>query len=179
MNAPTIPAPQVEVSPAGPEQEPILANLLELYAHDLSALFDLSLQPTGRFGYPSLARYWQDDSRFPFLVRVAGELAGFVLVSRGSRVRDDAAVWDVAEFFVVRRFRTRGVGVAAAADVWRRFPGPWEVRVLERNVPALAFWQVAIASFTDARLTDEVWTDAERRIWRVFSFRSPNPRRGT
>jgi hypothetical protein len=32
---------RVEVSPALTEQEPVLANLLELYAHDLSEFFDI------------------------------------------------------------------------------------------------------------------------------------------
>ncbi|HEU4457249.1 MAG TPA: GNAT family N-acetyltransferase, partial [Longimicrobium sp.] len=106
--------PAVEVLPAAPEQEPVLANLLELYAHDLSELFNVRLQPDGRFGYPSLSRYWEEEGRFPFLVKVDGELAGFVLVSRGSRVSGDPAVWDMAEFFIARGFRKRGIGAAVA-----------------------------------------------------------------
>ena len=53
----------VEVRPAAPEEEPVLANLLELYAHDFSALADLQLHPDGRYGYPGLPRYWQEDTR--------------------------------------------------------------------------------------------------------------------
>ena len=48
------PSLHIEVIPAGPEQEPILANLLELYAHDFSEFHNLDLGPDGRFGYPSL-----------------------------------------------------------------------------------------------------------------------------
>ena len=173
MTPESSPPPPVEVAPAAADEAPILANLLELYAHDLSDVFDLSLQPTGRFGYPALARYWRDEGRFPFLVRVGGELAGCALVARGSPLRDDPAVWDVAEFFIARRYRRRGVGAAAAAALWQRFPGTWEVRVLERNAPAQAFWRAAIGAFTRAAPTDAPALDAQGRAWRVFSVESP------
>jgi len=74
----------VEVTPAAPEQEPILANLLELYGHDFSEFQDLDLGPDGRFGYKGLPLYWSEPDRHPFLVTVAGRLVGLVLVKRGS-----------------------------------------------------------------------------------------------
>jgi len=163
----------IELLPAAPEQEPVLANLLELYAHDLSELFDVRLQADGRFGYPLLSRYWRDEGRFPFLVKVDGELAGFVLVSRGSRVSGDPGVWDVAELFVARRFRKRGIGAAVAGEVWRRFPGAWEVRVLEANEPALAFWAAAIGAFAGAGVR-ECTVELQQKRWRLFSFVSVN-----
>ncbi len=162
----------VEVFPAAPEQEPVLANLLELYAHDFSEFIDLQLQPNGRYGYPWLSLYWQEEGRFPFLVRVDGHLAGFVLVSRGSRIRDDPEVWDMAEFFIVRRYRRRGIGAAVAQEIWRRFPGAWEVRVLESNEPAQAFWAATIRAFTGSRVEETIAEQQEKR-WQVFSFASP------
>jgi predicted acetyltransferase len=171
MSSEALPAHVVEVLPAAPEQEPVLANLLELYAHDLSVYFDLQLQSDGRFGYPRLSSFWQEENRFAFLIRADGHLAGFVLVARGSRISGDPRVWDVAEFFVVRRYRKRGVGTAAAAEVWRRFPGAWEVRVLEGNQPARAFWEAAIHGFAGPG-REEVVTEARGKRWRVFSFHS-------
>ena len=69
---------QIEVIPARPEQEPILANLLELYAHDFSEFHDLELGPDGRFGYLGLPLYWSESGRHPFLVWVGGKLAGLI-----------------------------------------------------------------------------------------------------
>jgi len=117
----------IELVPAGPEQESILSNLLELYAHDFSEFLGLDLGADGRFGYPDLPLYWSEAHRYPFLIKVDVRLAGLVLVKRGS------TVWDVAEFFVVRAYRRKGVGIKIAHDVWRRFPGHWEVRVIESN----------------------------------------------
>jgi predicted acetyltransferase len=166
--------PGIEVLPAAPEQQPVLANLLELYAHDLSAFFDIELGPDGRFGYPALPLYWEEEGRFPFLVRVDGRLAGFVLVSRGSRISGDPGVWDMAEFFVLRRCRKQGIGAAVAREVWRRFPGSWEVRVLANNQPARRFWEAAIRSFAGSGATEQV-TEVGGKPWHVFSFSRRGP----
>jgi hypothetical protein len=37
------------------------------------------------------------------VVEPSGRLAGFALVKRGSEITGDEYVWDMAEFFVVRR----------------------------------------------------------------------------
>lgn len=161
--------PGVEVVPAGREQELVLANLLELYVYDFSEFTDLAIGPDGRFRYPKLSLYWQEENRFPFLVKVDGQLAGLVLVSRGSLISGDPQVWDMAEFFVMRRYRRRGIGAALAREVWRCFPGAWEVRVLESNTTALAFWEATISAFTGSR-TESVSVEDGGKRRRVFSF---------
>ncbi|HLJ89755.1 MAG TPA: GNAT family N-acetyltransferase, partial [Candidatus Angelobacter sp.] len=130
---PQEPTATLEVIPSTREQEPILANLLELYAHDFSEFHALELGPDGRFGYKSLPLYWVESTRHPFLVRLNGKLAGLVLVKRGSEISKNEMIWDMAEFFVARGYRRRGVGAEIAHEVWRRFPGLWEVRVMEAN----------------------------------------------
>src|SRR5882672_3536388 len=142
MTKQTKPSGHIEVIPAAAEQEPILANLLELYAHDFSEFLDLELGADGRFGYKRLALYWSEPGRQPFLVRIDGKLAGLVLVKNGSDVSGNTTVWDMAEFFVIRGYRRRGIGTQIAHEVWKRFPGAWEVRVMESNIPAYHFWAV-------------------------------------
>src|SRR5882757_9534064 len=110
----------IEVIAAGPDQEPILANLLELYIHDFSEFLDVQLGPDGRFGYPHLPLYWLEPDRHPFLVKTEGELAGFALITRGQSVSGDEIVRDMSEFFVVRRYRRLGVGREVAHELWRR-----------------------------------------------------------
>jgi predicted acetyltransferase len=48
--------------------------------------------------------------------------------------------WEVAEFYVVPESRREGVGCAALASIWRRFPGDWELQVHSRNSDAVRFW---------------------------------------
>jgi len=162
------PSAQVELVPASREQEPILANLLELYIHDFSELIDLEIGQDGRFGYERLHLYWSEPDRHPFLVKVDGRLAGFVLVGRGRSVSGKEIIWDVTEFFVLRGYRRQGVGTRVVHEVWRRFAGRWEVRVMERNVAAQRFWARAIEKFTGAVIRPvRVRKDGE--WWQVFS----------
>jgi predicted acetyltransferase len=165
------PPAHIEVIPAGPDQEPILSNLLELYAYDFSEFRHLELGTDGRFGYKHLPRYWREPNRHPFLVRMDGKLAGLVLVKRGSEISNNETIWDMAEFFVVRGYRRRGIGTDIAHEVWRRFPGVWEVRVMESNHPAHQFWEHAISVFAGEPI-HSVRIEKRGECWRVFSFES-------
>jgi predicted acetyltransferase len=150
----------------------VLSNLLELYTHDLSALFAVELGADGRFGYASLARYWSEpERRFPFLVKCDGRTVGFVLATRGSPITDDPNVFDVAEFFVLRRYRRAGVGRRAALLLWQRLPGRWMVRVAEANRGALSFWSRTIGEVS-GRVAIGGEQPGSPPAWRVFSFDS-------
>jgi len=150
---------------------PVLANLLELYAYDFSDFLDLELGPDGRFDYKCLPLYWSEPGRHPFLVRMDGKLAGLVLVKRGSEISGKEMVWDMAEFFVLRGYRRHGIGTEVACQVWKQFPGLWEIRVMQSNVPALPFWERAISAFTGETIPS-VWVEKGGKGWHVFSFES-------
>jgi predicted acetyltransferase len=161
---------QQSLEPALHSDTTVVANLLELYAHDLSAAFSLELGTDGRFGYEPLALYWsQPNRRFPFLIRRGALLAGFVLVTRGSPLSDDPNVLDVAEFFVVRRYRRCGVGRQAAIALWNRFPERWIVRVSDEYHDGCLFWMSVVADYTNGDFIETRRSD-EQRVWRVFEF---------
>jgi predicted acetyltransferase len=165
------PSAHLEVIRATTEQEPILANLIELYAHDFSEFHEVKLGADGRFGYRDLPLYWREPSRHPFLVKADGDLAGFVLVKRGSQISGDETVWDMAEFFVARGYRRRGIGTAIAHEVWRKFPGRWEVRVMQSNHSAHKFWAHAIKAFTGQTI-EFARFEKDGEDWHLFSFES-------
>jgi predicted acetyltransferase len=165
----------VEVVPAAAEQEPILANLLELYAHDFSEFHDLEIREDGRFGYKFLPLYWSDPDRYPFLVKVDGNLAGLILVMRGPAVFGNHVVWDMAEFFVLRGYRRRGIGTLMAHEIWRRFLGAWEVRVMQSNVAANHFWAHAVSTFAGEKV-DPIYTEKGSERWALYRFASGDPK---
>jgi predicted acetyltransferase len=167
----TISEVDVEIVSALPAQEPILANLLELYAHDFSEFVELKLGADGRFGYKHLPLYWTESDRYPFLVIANGHFAGFVFVRRGSEISCDTDVWDIAEFFIVRGFRRLGIGMRVAQEIWIKFPGKWEVRVMDRNPKARVFWERAINEFLDKEI-EPIVVDKNGAVWYVFSFES-------
>jgi predicted acetyltransferase len=169
------PPADIQLELALSEQSPILANVLELYVHDFSEFQPLDIGPDGRFGYKSLPLYWSESNRHPFLIRFDGKLAGLALVKRGSEISDSREVWDMAEFFVLRGCRRRRIGTLAAQEVWRRFPGLWEIRVMQSNPSATFFWKHAISDFMCESI-QPVRIEKDGRSWQLYSFKSERAR---
>jgi predicted acetyltransferase len=165
----------VQVTPAAQEEQPVLSNLYQLYIHDFTDFVEQPLRSDGRFDYDPLPRYWGEPGRFPFIVRVDAKLAGFALVKRGSDFSGNPEVWDMADFFVVRGVRGKGVGYSVAKSLWQQFLGPWEVRVITSNVPARQFWTKAISRFLGSAIQPELVTQGKetRYLYRFESEANP------
>jgi predicted acetyltransferase len=148
------------LDPARAEERDAIESLLQLYAYDWSELRPLEVGANGRFAPYPLDAYWSEEGHHPFLLRVDDNLAGFALVTARSRLTGTRGVFDMAEFFVVRRHRRRGVGMAAAAAAFTALRGPWEVRQRDENPAATAFWRRAIAAYTGGRYQEVHWNDA-------------------
>ena len=72
----------------------------------------------------------------------------------------------VAEFFVLAAQRRRGVATAACRLLFEQHPGKWHIGVIERNAPAMAFWQT-VAQFRQAA---ESRHHHDGEDWRLFAF---------
>lgn len=151
----------VELLPASTSDKHVLRNLMELCQHDYSEYDGAEVDAHGLFGYQYLDNYWTEPGRYPFLVRVSGKLAGFVLV-RAVGSPDEPATHAIAEFFVLRKYRRQGVGRQAAWQTFDLFPGQWSVCQEEGNRPAQRFWRRVIAEYTEGAYTDE---DLETAEW--------------
>jgi predicted acetyltransferase len=156
----------LQITGARPEEKQVLLNLLQLYTHDFSEFWQGlprgELGPDGRFADYPLESYWTQADHVPLILRAGGHLAGFALVNAASH-SGLPADRNMAEFFVVRKHRRGGLGLAAAREVFARFPGLWEVAVARRNVAALAFWRKAIGGSPLARDIQE--TDISNSAW--------------
>ena len=161
----------ISLDPASAAERAVLENLFQLYAYDWSELCRLDVGRDGRFADPSLDAYWQEGHHHPFLIRVDGRLAGFVLIAARSRLTGAADVFDMAEFFVMRKHRRQGVGFAAASAAFDRFPGRWEIRQRDENAAATAFWRRVIARYTGGRY-QEVRCDDATWVGPVQTFTS-------
>ncbi len=71
----------------------------------------------------------------------------------------------------MRRYRRQGVGKRVAFAVFDRFPGRWEVRQIQANLPGQRFWKDVIAEYTRNRFEETV---LDNEAWRgpVQSFDS-------
>lgn len=131
---------------------PIVRRLVQLYIYDLGgAIF--RVEPDGTFGSPGWHRqFWTRADRHHFVLRVRGRPAGFALV-RELQARGGPA-HEMAEFFVLRRYRRRGIGTRAASALFARFPGRWELSVLTWNAVARPFWRRVIRRAAVGRVAE-------------------------
>ncbi len=141
---PRHPAVQITVAHAG--QRTILENLFQLYVHDFSEQWgdrpEGELGEDGRFELYDLKPFWTDPDRIPLLLRSDGKLIGCALLDRHG-YSGQALDRNMGEFFIVRKYRRGGYGLAAAHAIFDRLPGQWEAAVAHRNTAALAFWRKA------------------------------------
>lgn len=146
------------------EQKSILQHLLELYHYDFSEIDGDELNEHGLYGYRYLDHYWTEEQRIPLFIKVDGKYAGFVLINdyhmgfHSSNINTRS----IAEFFVMRKYRRKGVGAYVATTVFNRYPGPWEIRQTANNVAAQRFWRKVIDDYTHGQykeivLNDERW----------------------
>ena len=149
----------VTLAPTTPQDHVALDNLWQLYVHDFSEQMHLPLRDDGRFEGRAFDADGSDPWRHAFLLRVDGGLAGFALIQERSRLTGAAGVHDMAEFFVARGHRRRGVGRRAAIAAFDRFRGPWEVRQRQTSVAATAFWRRVIGTYTGGDFEDIAWSD--------------------
>ena len=106
------------VSRATEAEFPLLEQLLQLYLHDFSEHADYDVDERGRFSYAWLDAYREEPERHAYVIRVDAHPAGFALVRAEDPVQ-------MAEFFVLRKYRRTGVGARAAREIIARRPGRW------------------------------------------------------
>lgn len=124
-------------------QKPTIANLIQLYLYDMTDEGPFPVGADGRFEYHFLDRFWQH----PYLIYCGGELAGFALVIEQCPVTGLDPCWFMAEFFILRAYRRRGLGKAAATAILQWHPGRWHVAVTEHNLRAAAFWAPSLSGY--------------------------------
>ena len=156
----------VRLELATKSQRPVIERLLQLYWYEFSEMEQTDVGADGLFhldvdGYIPL--YWKESGRSPFLIIVDGKVAGFVLVNGWTMRWGHADAHSIGEFFVMRRYRRRGVGRTAAIAAFTLFPGQWEVAQIAPNIEGIAFWRDVISGYTEGRY-EEITYDDER--WR-------------
>ncbi|MCW3107574.1 MAG: hypothetical protein JWQ09_2080, partial [Segetibacter sp.] len=134
---------EIEIILASIEDATIIQNLGRFYVYEMSRycgfLKGWETPADGLYECRDLSGYWKEPDRYPFLIRVNQEVAGFALVNTiGSSPEVD---WNMGEFFIVSKHQGQGVGRYVAEHIFRKFPGVWEVMQMPDNKAAIAFWE--------------------------------------
>lgn len=133
------------------EQKSVFAQMMELYSYDFSEFSDDDINEYGYFGYEHIDDYWNEEGRYPFFIRVDGKLAGLVLVRSCSEYSSLSDAHNIAEFFVMKKYRHKGVGKVAAMKIFDMFKGGWEISQWANNLPAQNFWKKTINEYSNGK----------------------------
>lgn len=139
----------ISVEPILLEQKSVFVQMMELYMYDFSEFSDNDINEYGYFGYPRIDDYWNEAGRFPFFIRVEGKLAGLVLVRSCCEYNNLPNPHNIAEFFVMKKYRHKGIGKAVAMKIFDMFPGGWEISQWMNNLPARKFWEKVVSEYTN------------------------------
>jgi len=129
----------------------LIENLLQFYIYDFTEYTSASILENGLYNtMPDLDSYWNNaDKNHPYLIKVNGEIAGFILTKELEETRKYNYL---AHFFILRKFRRSGIGRKAAEHVLKNSKGEWELYQLENNIPAQKFWDRIIEEISDGEV---------------------------
>ncbi len=130
------------------EEKPLLTRLLELYSYEFSVYSNDDIDERGYYGYDHLDDYWEEEGRFPYLIRTNGKIAGFALICPHCDYRKEKGAHAIGEFFVMLKYRRMGVGTKVAMELFERHRGLWEVCYWRNNLPASRFWKKVVGQYT-------------------------------
>lgn len=170
-------AESVSVRVAGSCERRLIECLIEFYVYEFSQVeppCSIHIESADQDCYPPFAnldRYWRIEGFHPLLIRVEERLAGFALINTHSR-RGEKVELNMAEFFIAREHRRRGVATEAAREILVQFPGRWEIAVAEHNVAAKMFWSRTLAAAPSVNRL--VRHEGDGKHWRgpIWSFRT-------
>ena len=145
----------MRLDPITVPQRSVLEHLFQLYLHDISEFLGWPVTGSGRYELPDglLDPYFNDSDHWPYFVFVECELAGFSLVRKAPGLGD---LFDMGQFFILRKFRQGNAAQSAFALSAERHKGAWQVRVLPKNTPALRFWRKTIPQFALGRVDESI-----------------------
>ncbi|BBH24336.1 hypothetical protein Back11_56810 [Paenibacillus baekrokdamisoli] len=120
----------IELSLLPYEDKTVLYNLIQLYRYDSSEFDGHVLNKHGLYLYKYLDHQWTEEYRRPFIVKVDEEIAGFVLVSLDvpkeyMKLSSAEKTNTISDFFIMRKYRRRGVGKEVAFSLFDQFRGTW------------------------------------------------------
>jgi predicted acetyltransferase len=134
------------------------------YLNDLAPAATGIFPALGEVGHrePDQLQRWFDDRTAQVLtILYSEEPVGFAMVRRRSAssptVSPPAALeFSMAEFFIARPWRRRGIGAEAVRLLFDRFAGQWLISEHVRNTTAVKFWRRVVSGYTQGKYQERV-----------------------
>jgi predicted acetyltransferase len=134
------------VLPVSIDDYVVIQNLARFYVYDRTACMGWACPESGLFECIDFRHYFEDHDKKAFLIRVSGEIAGFVLLDKVCLF--ELVDWNMGEFFVLAKFQGKGVASIVSREIFKEHPGKWTVAVMPENIKAVKFWRKIISDVT-------------------------------
>ncbi|SDX89737.1 hypothetical protein SAMN05421644_11834 [Allochromatium warmingii] len=130
---------------------PVYLNLCQSYEGEFSAI-------TGK--QPNEKGVFELDTQ------LGGDVLGYVLYDERTplglaavKMKDRGQAWEVCEFYIVPSARKQGLGKQFALELFKRYPGCWEIKQISGAEYATAFWRKTLAELTGTAFEEDVYQD--------------------
>jgi predicted acetyltransferase len=144
------------------------------YLNDLAPAANAVFPALGEIGHrvpDQLVRWYADPNAQVMIILYGEQRAGFAMVDQ--RLRQSAGVgmaaavgavpppaatpeYSMAEFFIARPWRRRGIGAQAVRLLLDRFTGQWLITEHLINAVAVKFWRRVVAVYTGSKYQEEI-----------------------
>ncbi len=151
-----------EIYDAKENEKEIILNLMQLYTYELSFFEDettnFQLLDSGLYAMSKyIELYWKEENRHPYILKFNGNLAGFVLERFNEENHNE-----IAEFFVINKYRKLGAGTFMAKEMFKKYKGKWEIRTLLKNKRAQEFWRKVVKEASNGNYEEHLIRDNSR-----------------
>ncbi|HEY7995783.1 MAG TPA: GNAT family N-acetyltransferase [Steroidobacteraceae bacterium] len=135
--------------------EGVYRDYLNDLAPEATGLFP-ALGEVGHREPDLLARWFADRNAQVLTILYNEEPVGFAMVHRRPAAATAASDFSMAEFFIARPWRRRGIGSQAVRLLFDRFDGHWLISEHVRNTAAVKFWRRVVTAYTRGQYQERV-----------------------
>ena len=123
------------------ENKQVLKNIYQYYLHDLSAYNDEDIDGEGLYDVNFLDLFWEKEGLSAFFIEINEQILGFILLQSGKYAPPSGEDYYVSEFFILKKYRRKGVGRKAVETLFGMFSGNYLLAQMPNNNPAIKFWK--------------------------------------
>jgi len=151
------------------DQAAALFQFFQLYYYENSDWAAEDLGEDGLFDAcaASIADYINAPDKGAYWIRKDGALAGFV-VTEPVTLPDGRVAQELADLFILKRYRRQGLAMASVSALAEEFKGPWMVAVYRDDTRADAFWRQDFGRIGHARVRQ--YEDPELPQFRLYAI---------
>lgn len=142
---------EISLKIANIEDKELILGMFSYYLYDMSRYTGWDIDAFGKIPFDNsiIDPYFKHEDHYPYFITVDNNIAGFILLRKYPY---NKTVLDVGQFFVLGKYKGKGIGFKALKLGWELYPGSWQVRVLEANSGAKEFWLKAISRLNPGNL---------------------------